>query len=193
MVDSTFTASSTDAIDNDIESGFDTLDNDSNSTAETIELEVKPHLILALDYGVKKMGMALGNTITQTARAFDILAMNNGQPDWDNLIGIIKVWGVAQVVVGLPLNMDGTSSMLSKRAHKFARRLAHRVMEQHLPVTVSLCDERLTSIEAREIAWDNGWIKNERDPIDDISACILMSTYFADPNSSIAIDAIKAE
>ncbi|WP_201579256.1 Holliday junction resolvase RuvX [Psychrobacter sp. Pi2-52] len=191
MVDSTLTASSTDAIDNDID--IDTLDNDSNITAETIEPEVKPHLILALDYGVKKMGMALGNTITQTARAFDILAMNNGQPDWDNLIGIIKVWGVAQVVVGLPLNMDGTSSMLSKRAHKFARRLAHRVMEQHLPVTVSLCDERLTSIEAREIAWDNGWIKNERDPIDDISACILMSTYFADPNSSIAIDAIKAE
>ncbi|MGE6244490.1 Holliday junction resolvase RuvX [Psychrobacter proteolyticus] len=191
MVDSTFTASSTDAIDNDIDISIDTLDNDS--TAETIEPEVKPHLILALDYGVKKMGMALGNTITQTARAFDILAMNNGQPDWDNLIGIIKVWGVAQVVVGLPLNMDGTSSMLSKRAHKFARRLAHRVMEQHLPVTVSLCDERLTSIEAREIAWDNGWIKNERDPIDDISACILMSTYFADPNSSIAIDAIKAE
>ena len=191
MVDSTFTASSTDAIDNDID--IDTLDNGSNSTAETIEPEVKPHLILALDYGVKKMGMALGNTITQTARAFDILAMNNGQPDWDNLIGIIKVWGVAQVVVGLPLNMDGTSSMLSKRAHKFARRLAHRIMEQHLPVTVSLGDERLTSIEAREIAWDNGWIKNERDPIDDISACILMSTYFADPNSSIAIDAIKAE
>ncbi|GAF51656.1 Holliday junction resolvase RuvX [Psychrobacter sp. JCM 18900] len=193
MVDSTFTANSTDAIDNDIDIGVDTLDNGSNIIAETIEPEVKPHLILALDYGVKKMGMALGNTITQTARAFDILAMNNGQPDWDNLIGIIKVWGVAQVVVGLPLNMDGTSSMLSKRAHKFARRLAHRVMEQHLPVTVSLCDERLTSIEAREIAWDNGWIKNERDPIDDISACILMSTYFADPNSSIAIDAIKAE
>ena len=191
MVDSTVTANSTDAIDNDID--IDTLDNDSNITTETIEPEVKPHLILALDYGVKKMGMALGNTITQTARAFDILAMNNGQPDWDNLIGIIKVWGVAQVVVGLPLNMDGTSSMLSKRAHKFARRLAHRVMEQHLPVTVSLCDERLTSIEAREIAWDNGWIKNERDPIDDISACILMSTYFADPNSTIAIDAIKAE
>ena len=191
MVDSTVTANSTDAIDNDID--IDTLDNGSNSASETIEPEVKPHLILALDYGVKKMGMALGNTITQTARAFDILAMNNGQPDWDNLIGIIKVWGVAQVVVGLPLNMDGTSSMLSKRAHKFARRLAHRVMEQHLPVTVSLCDERLTSIEAREIAWDNGWIKNERDPIDDISACILMSTYFADPNSSIAIDAIKAE
>lgn len=189
MVDSPFIANDEDTIDDDI----DTNGNMSDIEIDAIEPKIKPHLILALDYGVKKMGMALGNSLTQTARAFDILAMNNGQPDWDNLIGIIKVWGVAQVVVGLPLNMDGSSSMLSKRAHKFARRLAHRIMEQHLPVTVSLCDERLTSIEAREIAWDNGWIKHERDPIDDISACILMSTYFADPNSGIAIDAVKAD
>ena len=171
-----------------------TLITDNTDTDISIaEPTVKPHLILALDYGVKKMGMALGNSLTETARAFDILAMNNGQPDWDNLLGIIKVWGVAKVVVGLPLNMDGSSSMLSKRAHKFARRLAHRIMEQHLPVIVSLCDERLTSVAAREIAWENGWIKHERAPIDDISACILMSTYFADPHSSIAIDAIKAD
>ncbi|MGA4439283.1 Holliday junction resolvase RuvX [Psychrobacter pacificensis] len=193
MVDSTFMVDSTEATDHDLDiNGIDSNESNLNGLSDS-EPEIKPHLILALDYGVKKMGMALGNSLTQTARAFDILAMNNGQPDWDNLIGIIKVWGVAQVVVGLPLNMDGSSSMLSKRAHKFARRLAHRIMEQHLPVTVSLCDERLTSIEAREIAWDNGWIKHERDPIDDISACILMSTYFADPNSSIAIDAVKAD
>ncbi|MCG3878003.1 Holliday junction resolvase RuvX [Psychrobacter sp. Ps6] len=193
MVDSTFTVDSTEDTDHDLDiNGIDSNESNVNGLSDS-EPEIKPHLILALDYGVKKMGMALGNTLTQTARAFDILAMNNGQPDWDNLIGIIKVWGVAQVVVGLPLNMDGSSSMLSKRAHKFARRLAHRIMEQRLPVTVSLCDERLTSIEAREIAWDNGWIKHERDPIDDISACILMSTYFADPNSSIAIDAVKAD
>ncbi|WP_394209729.1 Holliday junction resolvase RuvX [Psychrobacter piscatorii] len=193
MVDSTFMVDSTEATDHDLDiNGLNSNESNINGLSDS-EPEIKPHLILALDYGVKKMGMALGNSLTQTARAFDILAMNNGQPDWDNLIGIIKVWGVAQVVVGLPLNMDGSSSMLSKRAHKFARRLAHRVMEQHLPVTVSLCDERLTSIEAREIAWENGWIKHERDPIDDISACILMSTYFADPNSSIAIDAVKAD
>ena len=121
MVDSTLITDSTNAIETD---------------TGVAEATVKPHLVLALDYGVKKMGMALGNTITETARAFDILAMNNGQPDWDNLLGIIKVWGVSKVVVGLPLNMDGSSSMLSKRAHKFARRLAHRVMEQHLPVVV---------------------------------------------------------
>ncbi|GAB3238162.1 hypothetical protein GCM10027424_13850 [Psychrobacter pacificensis] len=193
MVYSPFIANDEDTIDDDIDTNGKVSGNMSDIEIDAIEPKIKPHLILALDYGVKKMGMALGNSLTQTARAFDILAMNNGQPDWDNLIGIIKVWGVAQVVVGLPLNMDGSSSMLSKRAHKFARRLAHRVMEQRLPVTVTLCDERLTSVAAREIAWENGWIQNERDPIDDISACILMSTYFADPNSSLAIDAIKPD
>ena len=162
-------------------------------TSFLAENTAKAHLILGLDYGVKKMGMAMGNTVTQTARAFDILVMNNGQPDWDNLLGIIQTWGITTVVVGLPLNMDGTSSMLSKRAHKFARRLAHQLMEQGIPANVLLSDERLTSVGARELAWEQGWIKNERDPIDDISACILLSAYFANTSAALPIDAIKAE
>ncbi len=178
-------------VDSTLIANFENADN-SNSLA-ALEVQQKEHLILGLDYGVKKMGMALGNSITQTARTFDILAMNNGQPDWDNLLGIVKTWGVTQVIVGLPLNIDGSSSMLSKRAHKFARRLAHRLMEQHMPVIVKMCDERLTSIGAREIAWENGWIENERDAIDDISACILLSSYFSDPDSAMAIDSIKAD
>jgi putative Holliday junction resolvase len=149
--------------------------------------------VMGFDFGTKSIGIAIGQELTGSATSLKAVKAQDGIPNWDDIAVQVKEWQPDLMVVGLPLNMDGTSSMLSKRAHKFARRLAHRVMEQHLPVTVSLCDERLTSIEAREIAWDNGWIKNERDPIDDISACILMSTYFADPNSSIAIDAIKAE
>ena len=112
------------------------------------------------------MGMALGNTVTQDARPFDILAMNNGQPaDWDNLLGIIDTWKIGRVVVGLPLNMDGSSSMIAKRAHKFARRLAHRLMEQRIHVPVQLFDERLTSVEAREMAWELGLIKMSGTPL----------------------------
>lgn len=48
------------------------------------------------------MGMALGNSLTCDARRFDVLAMNNGQPNWDNLIGIIQVWQIDAVVIGLP-------------------------------------------------------------------------------------------
>ncbi len=150
-----------------------------------------PALILALDYGIKKMGMALGNSLTRDARPFDILAMDNGQPDWDNLLGIIAHWGVHEVLVGLPLNMDGSDSMLSKRAHKFARRLAHRLTERRAQVAVFVYDERLSSFEARQIAWENGWINNERDPIDDISACLLIDGYYHDPDKAVYVGAPK--
>lgn len=135
-------------------------------------------VVLALDYGVKKTGVAMGNTISQNARPYDILPMDNGQPNWGGLLTIINDWQIAQIVIGLPLNMDGTESALAKRASKFARRLAHKLMEQKNPCKVYLYDERLTSREAREMAWENGWIKNERDPIDDVSACILLNSYF---------------
>lgn len=120
------------------------------------------------------MGMALGNSITHNARPFDILAMNNGQPDWDNLLGIIEHWGIDRVLVGLPLNMDGTESMLTKRAHKFARRLAHRLGERRQAVSVFIYDERLSSKEAKMIALDNGWIASSSEPIDDIAACLCL-------------------
>lgn len=140
-----------------------------------------PKTLLGLDYGIKKMGMALGNSLLNTARPFDILAMNNGQPDWDNLIGIIESWQINIIVVGLPLNMDGTDSMLSKRASKFARRLAHRLTERRLDAQVFLSDERLTSHAARHLAWELGLIKNQKDPIDDISACLILNDFFENP------------
>lgn len=173
------------------------MTNNENISAEPITAEsIRPEqtVLLGLDYGVKKMGMALGNTVTQDARPFDILAMNNGQPaDWDNLLGIIDTWKIGRVVVGLPLNMDGSSSMIAKRAHKFARRLAHRLMEQRIHVPVQLFDERLTSVEAREMAWELGLIKNERDPIDDISACLLLQSYLANPDHAEDIATYKAD
>ena len=147
----------------------------------------KPTLLLALDFGVKKMGMALGNSLSQDARPFDILAMNNGQPDWDNLLGIIDTWQIDVILVGLPLNMDGTDSMLTKRAHKFARRLSHRLGERHILAKVYSYDERLTSYEARSLAQERGWIKHQNDPIDDVSACILLDSYFYDPQLAIYV------
>lgn len=141
----------------------------------------KPKVILGLDYGVKKMGMAMANTLTQDARPFDILAMDNGQPDWENLLGMIETWQVGLIIVGLPLNMDGTESMLTKRASKFARRLSHRLAERHLSAEVYAYDERLSSREARTLAFEMGLIERVTDPIDDISACLVLQSYFYEP------------
>lgn len=146
-----------------------------------------PITLLGLDYGIKKMGMAIGNNLTQDAKPFDILAMDNGQPDWDNLLGIIDTWQIKSVVVGLPLNMDGSDSMLSKRAAKFARRLAHRLGERHMAVAVYLSDERLTSQEARQLAWEHGLIKHERDAIDAVAACLILAGFFYNPDNATAV------
>ncbi|WP_156819129.1 Holliday junction resolvase RuvX [Psychrobacter lutiphocae] len=176
----------------DSDSKIQTQPNDILAFRSKAESSNQPQTLLGLDYGVKKMGMALGNTLTHDARPFDILAMNNGQPaDWDNLLGIIQTWKIGSVIVGLPLNMDGSRSMLAKRAHKFARRLAHRLMEQRIPVPVMLYDERLTSREAREMAWELGLINNERDPIDDIAACLLLQSYLRHPEHAQDIATIK--
>lgn len=150
-------------------------------------MNTQPTLILALDFGVKKMGMAMANTLTQEPSPFDILAMDNGQPDWENLLGMIQTWQVGLVIVGLPLNMDGTDSMLTKRAHKFARRLSHRLGERHISAKVYSYDERLTSYEARALAKERGWIKHQNDPIDDVSACVLLDSYFYAPQLAIYV------
>lgn len=131
--------------------------------------------MLGLDYGIKKMGMALGNTLTKDARPFEVLAMDNGQPDWDNLLGMIEAWQIAVVVVGLPLNMDGSDSVLSKRAAKFSRRLAHRLGERHMSIEIFLSDERLTSQAAKSLLVELGLpTKN----VDAYAACLILQAYF---------------
>lgn len=133
--------------------------------------------LLAFDYGVKKMGVAVGNTVTQTANPLAIIAMNNGQPNWQNLLELILHWQATTIVVGLPFNMDGTDSILSKRAHKFARRLAHQLKEIRWQFQLYLVDERLSSKEARQLAWQMGLLKESNKPIDNIAACILLSSW----------------
>lgn len=147
-----------------------------------------PKTLLALDYGIKKMGMALGNSLTQDARPFDILAMNNGQPDWENLMGIIDTWQIDTVIIGLPLNMDGSDSILAKRAAKFARRLAHQIRQRHLDTNVMMIDERLSSQEARQLAWTRGLINTPNGAIDDVAACLLLNSYFYAPTQAVLIN-----
>ncbi len=139
-----------------------------------------PHTVMGLDFGVSKMGIALGNTLTQTARPLMQFPMTNGKPDWNKLLAIITEWQVKQVIVGLPINMNGTPSELSLRASKFARRLNHQLQSQHIDCQVILVDERLTSREARQLAWEYGLIRHENEPIDSISATVLLSSWLRD-------------
>ncbi|WP_410472824.1 Holliday junction resolvase RuvX [Faucicola mancuniensis] len=133
--------------------------------------------IMGLDFGISKMGISLGNTLTQTATPLMQFKMDNGKPDWQKLLNIITEWQVSQIVIGLPLNMDGTDSELGNRAKKFARRLNHQLEMAHIPCPVIMADERLSSREAKNLAWEYGLIKNENEPIDSIASAIMLGSW----------------
>ncbi|MCE6982217.1 Holliday junction resolvase RuvX, partial [Pseudomonas frederiksbergensis] len=101
-------------------------------------------LLLGFDYGSRQIGVAVGQVITGQARELCTLKAQNGTPDWAQVEKLIKEWKPDALVVGLPLNMDGTPSEMSERAEKFARRLNGRF---NLPVHTH--DERLTTFEAK--------------------------------------------
>ena len=106
--------------------------------------------VLAIDFGLRRMGLAAGQTITGTASPIGSISARDGAPDWAELDRIVDEWRPHCLVVGLPLNMDGTESPMSKRARRFARRLAQRHS-----IRVELTDERLTTREAKQLQPDS--------------------------------------
>ena len=100
--------------------------------------------LLAFDFGTKSIGVAVGQRITGTARPLTALKANDGTPDWNLIERLLKEWQPDDVIVGLPLNMDGTEQPLTARARKFANKIHGR-----FGVSVKLHDERLSTVEAR--------------------------------------------
>ena len=78
---------------------------------------------IAFDFGTKSIGCAVGQSITGTAQALPAFKAQDGIPNWDAIEKCLKDWKPDVIVVGLPLNMDGTEQDLTLRAKKFANRL----------------------------------------------------------------------
>jgi len=100
--------------------------------------------LLAFDFGHRRIGVAVGQTLTGTANALAIVPVS-GKPDWLAITGIITEWKPAALVVGLPLAADGGDTQMSEDARRFGRRL-----EGRYGIPVWFEDERLTSFGAEE-------------------------------------------
>src|SRR5690625_5668021 len=83
--------------------------------------------VLAFDFGTQYIGVATGQSITQTASPLAALKAKDGQPNWEQVAELLKQWQPQLLLVGLPLNMDGSASELSRRARRFAGRLQGRL------------------------------------------------------------------
>jgi len=108
-------------------------------------LSQPPATLLCFDYGERRIGVAVGQTLTGTATPLETLPARDGNPDWDRVATLVAEWQPDALVVGLPLNMDDTEQELTARARRFGNRLHGR-----LGLTVHFADERLSTREARD-------------------------------------------
>lgn len=139
----------------------------------------KSRTFLAFDYGTKRIGVAVGQELTGGASALSTVRATDGKPDWDAITKLIDEWQPNEVVVGLPLNMDGSESELSRRATRFGNQLNGRY---NLPA--HFMDERLSSLQAEEelrnerAAVRGKTRKIQKEDIDKLAAKIILESWF---------------
>lgn len=135
--------------------------------------------LLAFDYGLRQIGVAVGNRVMGTAQALTVLRARDGVPDWQQIEALLREWQPDLLVVGDPLNMDGSVSPLAERARKFARRLHGR-----FGLPVAMTDERLSSFEAKQNQRELGHRGDYRaEPIDSHAAELILLTWLRDQGS----------
>ncbi len=125
---------------------------------------------LGFDYGIRRIGVAAGQTVTATASPLGTISVWRSQPDWPSLNLLIRGWEPDALVVGLPINGDGTEHKLAPSVMRFVRQLRGRY---NLPVYT--VDERLSSCEARvRLAGAQKGLG-----LDAVAAQVILETWFS--------------
>ena len=128
--------------------------------------------VLGFDFGTRKIGVASGQSLTGNAAPLAALRCRNQAPDFDAIGKLLDEWQPDALVVGLPLNMDGSESDSSSRARRFARQLEGRFNK-----TAWLVDERLSTREARDRLGDQ-YRGGADERVDSMAAVLLVESFF---------------
>jgi putative Holliday junction resolvase len=99
--------------------------------------------VLGFDVGSRRIGVAVGNTISQTARPIAVVDVGEAGPDWPRIEALVREWQPGRLVIGEPLTLDGEDQPATRRARHFAQQAQAR-----LGLPVDLVDERSSSQEA---------------------------------------------
>lgn len=128
---------------------------------------------LGFDFGMKNIGVAVGQELTHTANPLTVIKAREGIPNWGQIQALIDQWQPQQLIVGLPFNMDGTEQEMTQAARRFGNRLNGRF---HLPVEWQ--DERLSTFEALDqLGIQSKMQSNNREDVDRISAQLILQSW----------------
>ena len=138
----------------------------------------RAHTVLAFDYGLKRIGIAAGDTLTCTAAPRIAVAVGHRGPDWEAIAGEVRALAPALLVVGAPYNADGSEGKLTAAARRFATEL-----ERRFALPVHLVDERFSSLEASEAlkarrASGERRRRVRRADVDSAAAAVILGRFF---------------
>ena len=124
--------------------------------------------IVAFDFGTKKIGVAVGQTSTYTSSPLQVISSKDNKVKWNEIMILLNEWKPELIIVGKPLNMDGTDSEIMKEVEKFYQKL-----KSIYDAKFEYIDERLTTFEARQILEEKQF-----ETVDANAAKILIDNWF---------------
>ena len=136
--------------------------------------------LIGIDYGTRKVGLAVGHALTASARPLEPVRYSDEQALFEALAEVFRQWRPARIVVGLPLGADGADSDMTRTVREFVRRL----VAAHPDLTIDLHDERLTSHAAagafagrREAGRAR---KRDAQKLDSVAAALILESWMAE-------------
>jgi len=130
----------------------------------------EPITVMAFDYGTRRVGVAVGNSVSRSGQALKTIATPNIKELFQQIEGLLKEWGPNQLVVGLPMHPDGTAHEMTAKAKRFGNQLNGR-----FGLPVAWVDERYTSAVLEGDP-------SMRDNLDARSAALILEQYFLEKN-----------
>jgi putative holliday junction resolvase len=135
--------------------------------------------LIGFDFGLRRIGVATGQTITKTAHPLTTVLANNGIPPWQEMDKIIQEWQPAAIIVGLPLKHNDARFSITDAVDAFAKSLKARY-----DCPVYLHDERLTTKEARSRVFEEGGFRAlQKEQIDAVAAQIILEGWMNNANA----------
>ncbi|WP_457913948.1 Holliday junction resolvase RuvX [Candidatus Gillettellia adelgis] len=130
--------------------------------------------VISFDFGKKNIGAAIGQELIRIPRALTAFKSQSGSPNWQDIAKLLQEWKPNILIVGLPLNMDGSEQPVTKQARKFAKHLYAR-----FGIQTVLHDERLSTVEARAYLFNRGGYRAlDKSSIDATSAAVILESWF---------------
>jgi putative Holliday junction resolvase len=131
--------------------------------------------LLAIDFGKKRMGFAIGNAIIHTAAPIDPITRKDEHTDIQYINHLLDEYDISKIIIGYPLNMDGTRGAITLEVEAFAEKLKKEIAPG---IEIDFIDERLSSFEAEEMlkSFQQDYKKRKKN-LDSISAMVLLRSY----------------